>query len=337
MLIVNNINNIDVNAWRQFVSAHPDGNIFQTPDMYYVYENTKNYKPVFVSVIVDGTIKGVLLAVIQKENYGPLSAVTARAIVFGGPLIDNNDPIVLDSILSEFTRIVKTKAVYSQFRNFKKNNEVSKTIFRKYGYVFQDHLNIIVDLNIPVDILWKNVKRNRKDGINKGKKQGFVFNVYDKIPDIDSLYSLLQDELFKRIKLPYPDVSFFMNLNNLLNNNLKCFTLDYNNKPHIILCAFFYNKTMYAYIIGISQNQDFLRLRPVDLFYWEVIKWAAQNGFEHYDWMGAGKPDKDYGVRDFKIQYGGNMDNIGRYERINRPLFYKFGILGLKLKKLLSF
>ena len=47
--ILTNGNNIDKNKWYEFVFDHPHGNIFQTPEMYEVYQNTKNYEPVWIS------------------------------------------------------------------------------------------------------------------------------------------------------------------------------------------------------------------------------------------------------------------------------------------------
>ena len=32
--------------WREFVFDHPQGNIFQTPEMAEVYTKTKNYEPI---------------------------------------------------------------------------------------------------------------------------------------------------------------------------------------------------------------------------------------------------------------------------------------------------
>jgi hypothetical protein len=36
--------------WEKYVSDHPHGNIFQTPEMYKVYQNTKNYEPVLLVI-----------------------------------------------------------------------------------------------------------------------------------------------------------------------------------------------------------------------------------------------------------------------------------------------
>ena len=49
--------------------------------------------------------------------------------------------------------------------------------------------------------------------------------------------------------------------------------------------------------------------------------------------MGAGTPDVEYGVRDFKAEFGGEMVEHGRFRKIAKPILYKIGILGIKMLK----
>ena len=44
-------NSVKKDIWSEFVYNHPKGNIFQTPEMYGVYERTKNYEPIFLAVV----------------------------------------------------------------------------------------------------------------------------------------------------------------------------------------------------------------------------------------------------------------------------------------------
>lgn len=117
--IITNVDNIDKDEWAEFVYNHPNGNVFQTPEMFDVYTNTQKYKPVFLAIVNNKEeILGILLAVIQKEYSGVLGNFTSRSIIYGGPLIKNDDPDVLDFILKEYDEIIKKKAIYSQFRYF---------------------------------------------------------------------------------------------------------------------------------------------------------------------------------------------------------------------------
>lgn len=76
-----------------FCDKHPQANIFHPPPMYEVYNRTKNYESIFLAVVNDDKeIQGVLLAVIQKEHSGFLGKFSARSIIWGGPIINDNNP-----------------------------------------------------------------------------------------------------------------------------------------------------------------------------------------------------------------------------------------------------
>ncbi len=45
-----------------------------------------------------------------------------------------------------------------------------KKIFENYGFKFEDHLNILMDLFLYEEELWKNLHANQKTNIKKAKK-----------------------------------------------------------------------------------------------------------------------------------------------------------------------
>jgi lipid II:glycine glycyltransferase (peptidoglycan interpeptide bridge formation enzyme) len=64
-----------------------------------------------------------------------------------------------------------------------------------------------------------------------------------------------------------------------------------------------------------------------------AIEYAKQNGLPLFDFMGAGKPDIPYGVRDFKMEFGGHLVEHGRFLCVRKPLLYWIGELGVKILK----
>jgi serine/alanine adding enzyme len=334
--VVSDFDSVDKQQWLSFVASHPDGNIFQTPKMYSVYERSEKYEPLLLVVQDKDEIKGVLLAEILKTYSGVLGHFTSRSIIFGGPLLKDNNPDLLREIISRYLVMVKNKAIYTQIRNFTIPGEGEKQILKELGFKFEDHLNILLNVEGGSEILWKNIKRNRKDGINKAKKQGFVFSVTDHLSDVEIFFKLYKN-LYLNNKVPFSNISLFDSYNEILQENQKWFVLDHNNEPVIVLCAFQFNRVLYAFDVGISQDPEFQKLRPVDFFYWEVIRWCSENGYAIFDWMGAGKPDEEYGVRKFKLQYGGEATNQGRFLKIHNPALYHFGKFALPLWKKISF
>ena len=106
-------NKIDRKQWSDFVFNHPQGNIFQTPEMFDVFMAVKNNQPLLTAVTNgDNEILGILVAVIQREHSGFLGKFTSRSIIWGGPLIVNDNKGVLDIILKEYNKIINKRVIY---------------------------------------------------------------------------------------------------------------------------------------------------------------------------------------------------------------------------------
>ena len=300
--------------------------------MYETYLGTSNWEPVLLLALNKvNRLTGVLLAVIQREPGLLMERLSARSVIFGGPVADDNQTV--RALLQKYMEVIRGRAIYTQVRNFNITGEELKRIYSESGFVFEEHLNIRVDLRLSETEFWKGIKQNRKAGINKARKQGFSFRVTTDDEIIEPFYRLLRST-YGRARLPFPDISFFRSLSRHLKSELKWFVLEKDGIPGIILAAFVSKGTLYIYYPGIDQSPSFLRLRPVDLFYYEVMKWGMENGVTSLDWMGAGKPGKEYGVRYFKQQYGGELFNPGRFQAVHRPVLMMIGKTGVSLLKL---
>ena len=323
--IVSDIESIDRKQWQDYVENHAQGNAFQTPQMYSIYNSSEKYRPLVLACYRNNSIVGILLAVIQSEYKGFLGKLSSRSIIWGGPLADSDE--IQSELLSRYNEIIGRQVVFSQVRNTHVLNSIQKRAFELNGFRYEPHLNILVDLPADVDQFWKGIKHTRKNGINKAKRQGFVFEAVSEPLYLDPFYLLLEN-LYKRIKLPYPHKSLFDSLYCEAGEFVKWFVLKKDDIPIVVLVAFIFKETIYAYCIGTSEDEAILNLRPIDLFYYEVMCWGIKNGYKKYDWLGAGKPDQEYGVRKFKIQYGGELIEMGRFIKIHKPLIMRMSKIG---------
>lgn len=325
---------IDIKSWEAFVQNHPNGNVFQSPYYYFSCLKTPLYKPNIIAVSdEDDSILAILVFVLQKEDLGFLSTFSLRSIVYGGPLVKNGNPELYDFCLRKYEEILKKRAVYTQFRNFSVLPENVQIVFKKNGFLYSDHLNIIQNVSIEINEQWNQFSRSRKKGIKRAQNYGFQFSYSDSINQLDYFYRLLKDT-YTRIKLPIPDKSHFEELlNQNKHNNVKIFFI---NKDDTFIAGLFvliYKETMYGYYMGSVSRQDVLKEKPLDFLFWEVFKWCKENHLSYFDWLGAGSPSKDYGVRDFKLQFGGEVVNLGRFQKHHKPLLMLISKLGLFIWK----
>ncbi len=80
-------------------------------------------------------------------------------------------------------------------------------------------------------------------------------------------------------------------------------------------------------------DDSYLEYRPNDILSWSILKWGIKNNYEVFDFGGAGKPNVPYGVRDYKLKFGGELVNFGRFEIIHKPSVFKSGKIGLHIYK----
>lgn len=335
--IVTNPSEISEDKWLHFVEEHPNGNIFQAPYIYRAYQDTKTYQPVFLSLIdEEGNILGILISVIQNFMHGFLRSFSTRAVIWGGPLVKGNQSEYLEIIIQKYDEIIKNKAIYTEVRNLfdTSNNTI---LYEKYGYRYEEHLNILVDLTIGEEALWKGLKKRRKEGIRKAKRNNLIFELTNSKDIIPTFYDLLKIT-YNHAKLPHPPIDFFYSLyNNLPPDNIKIFTLRKESKILIVLVSLIFNNCLYAFLVGTNREKKYLLMKPVDLLYWEVMLWGIENGCHIFDWLGAGNPKKEYGVRKFKLQYGGEILELGRYEKTHKPFMMKIATNGFKIWQSLKY
>lgn len=202
---------MDTQKWTDFVYNHPHGNIFQTPEMFEVYNKTKHYEPVFVSITDENeNLTGILLAVIQKEGSGLKGVLTSRSIIWGGPLVKNNDPQFLGRILKDYNQIIKNKAIYSQFRNLWDHTDLIDT-FKENNYLYEDHLDILNNLRLPEEELWNKLSRDKKKSINRAINDLVIKDISTDYDSFMESYRLIKAG-YKRISLPIPLQSLFQNM-----------------------------------------------------------------------------------------------------------------------------
>jgi serine/alanine adding enzyme len=313
---------INTKEFDSFESMSKSDSIFQSRYIYYTFQRTKNYFPVLIDVRKDeNKIEGSLLSTLQKEYNNILGFFTSRSIILGGPVFPKENTEILDAILKKYNKYIKTKAIYSQFRNLREFSENEKITFKKNGYNFEDHLDIIHDLTLPINEQWLRVHKGRRKNIRRAEKQGVTFREIKDINEFDGAYQLVKNT-YNRVKLPMPHKSlFYESFHTLTKDNiLKVFIAEFDNKiiaTRMVLC---YNNLIYDWYAGSDTN--FLNKYPNDFLPWKVLEWGSKNGYKNFTFGGAGKPDVPYGVRDYKLKFGGKIVNYGRFQKNHYPIIF---------------
>jgi len=327
------IKQIDTQEWSDFVSNHPNGNIFQTPEMYQVYLKTPKFTPIIlIAKDEKNRIVGCLMSVIHRDYKGIIGDLTTRSIIMGGPLAENDKSQILNVLLKNYDNLVRTKVIYSQFRNLFNMNNYSQP-FAKNGYRLEEHLDVLINLKRTKEELEEQLHKERKRNIAKAEKEGLIFKVLTDEKNIKDVILLLK-KTYIRVRVPFSYDKLFFNSYFILDNNVKFFGAFWEDKMiagQVRLC---YKDTVYAWYAG--SDSDYFQKRPNDFLLWKVILWAKENNYCNFDFGGAGKPNVPYGVRDYKLKFGGELVNYGRYQKEHKKMFMIFGRLAFKLYKMIK-
>lgn len=320
---------IDKKLWSNFVLNHQRGNFFQSPEFYQVIQKTPPYYPIIIVALKSNEIVGVLLSMVQKEAKNPFGFFTARSIIWGGPLVKDNNKDVFEALLRRYDITVSRKAIFTQIRNlYKQNDEIPLLESLKYHY--NKHLNILISLDESIDQIWRSIDARKRTYINRAQKDGFIFSHANSQNEIMEVHSILRN-VYEKAKLPLPPLRYFQNLASVNNEiaNTFLFIAKFNSEVAACFVGVCYKDRIYEYYVGT--NKKFAKRNPGDFLLWEILKWGKENGYKIFDFGGAGKPDVEYGVREYKKKFGGELVEFGRFEKTHHPLMMKLAKVGFSI------
>lgn len=331
--IITDVNAINTKKWDDLIASEKDGNYFQSYAAYKLFKSVGNYLPVVLAATDENeSVQGILVAVIQRESTGIKGKLSARSIVWGGPVIKYNNKAVLKLLLDAYNQEIKGKAIYTQFRNIF-SLDWAKDEFAEAGFSYLEHLNYTVACNTSEEDLLRTMSKSKSRQIKKALSSGASIKIAYSEVEIKTFYNLLTELYRSKVGKPLPPYLFFESFfHNECKSGNGVYLLITEADKIIggIMCPLTPGKSIYEWYIA-GDDQLYKHLYPSILATWAAISYGSKNGLQHFDFLGAGKPDQDYGVREFKSKFGGELHNYGRFEQVHKPLLMQVGKAGLKV------
>lgn len=322
----------DINheEWANLLNRTSYGSFFQSSEAFLFLSKIQGNDPFIVSIESSGKLLGIVTGIIQYESGVFKSAFTRRAIIYGGPLIsDEIKDEELGELLSTLVNHLKNKAIYIEIRNFHDFSK-HKKVFTEAGFQYKKHINFKVNCSNRDDMM-KRMSKSKKRQIKKGLKEGAEITEASEVNEIVCFYKILENLYKEKVKTPLFPIEFFTEFFKM--NLGKYFLVKY--KEEIIggiMCPRHSNKTIYEWFV-CGKDEEYRHLYPSILATWAAMDYANNNNIEIFDFMGAGSPEANYGVREFKSKFGGDLVEEGRFIYVLSPILYLAGKTGVKLLK----
>ena len=331
MRFIENVNNISPEQWELLLETSKTRSFFQTRDSYNLYAaNPAFMRPFCFAVESKGMLKGVIVGFVQQDGCRLKKFFSRRAIINSGPLLaDDISPEALTLLLNGTKNKLKREAIYIECRNFE-DYSLHKEIFQKCGYDYVPHLNFHIDTTTE-EIVNNNLGKSRKRDIRTSFRDGAEIVENPTIEEVREFYNILNNLYVNKVKTPLYPLSFFEHLYNQAYSKFLLIRLN----DRIIggtVCVQLSGYAVYEWF-ACGEDGVYKNIYPSTVATYAGIMYATQNGYQHFDMMGAGKPDESYGVREFKAKFGGQLVEHGRFLNIINPLLYGIGRLGVKMMK----
>ena len=321
--------------WRFFVAEHPAGSIFHTPEMFQVFAQTGGYRPTLWAAIDGGDrLLALLLPVKVTVLDGLFKQMTARSIVYGGILCEPSPDgqSALECLLAAYNQEGGQGSLFTEVRNLV-DTELFQPIFQQHDYTYEPHENFLINLNLPVEEVWRNIKKSARKKIRRALcKERLIIEEIHEREQIPTWYSLLQ-KTYARVQVPLADLSLFQAAFDILYpKGMAQFLLGRAGDTCVAASvALLYEDVIYGWYRGF--DYEYSSYLPNDLMVWHVLQWGATNGYRLFDFGGAGKPDENYGPRKFKAKFGGTLISHGRNTCVHAPVRLKLGQVGYQLMR----
>jgi serine/alanine adding enzyme len=215
--------------------------------------------------------------------------------------------------------------IYTEIR-FLQNKAIHFDFSKISNCEYNPYLNIIVDTSQSEETLFRNLSESKRRQIRMSQQAGATIKHATTEDEVRTFYNILRHLYRTKVKKPLYPYEFFLRFFRMKESGV--ILLAYHNDMIIggILCPIFQKEEMYEwYIAGLDTELQKKRIYPSVMLTWEALRYASMNNIKQFNFMGAGKPDVPYGVRNFKSKFGGEIVETSRYFIIHKPLLYQAG------------
>ena len=312
---------LDEQLWRDVVGDHPAGNIFHTPEMFTVFARAKGYRPTLWVAIDGGGRPLALLLPVQVTLMGRLlRRFTTRAIAYGSVLcaLSPEGEEALAMLLRAYKEEVGNSALFTELRNLSNLGNLQSAL-NDNDFTYEDHLNYLIDLNRSPEAIMQSIGRRTRKNLRRALRRGEVIvEEVTRREQVALCYDLLR-RTYGVARVPLADRSLFEAAYDVLYpRGMVKFLLARIDDSYVAgSVELIYKDTIYGWYGGM--DRAYSNYMPNELLLWHIFRWGAENGYKVYDFGGAGKPDEEYGVRDFKAKFGGKLVCYGRNTFVHAP------------------
>ena len=322
--IIDGDGEVDRQQWSEMVSGSDNGTIFQMPEFYDFLKESEGHEPFVYIGERNGCYDFLISGSIQFSKNRLVRPFSRRAIVTGGIVTRKGAGFAdLPVFLAGITGRLKRKAVYLEIRNLHDYSHLA-AVFEDNGFRRIAHLNYQVEIT-SVKEAFSRLNQSRRRQIRKSLEGGAEVIVNPGRQEVIEFYAILKETYRRRVHKPLPGEVLFLRF--LAAGPGVYLLIRYQGRIiGGIMCPVSGKKAIYEWYVA-GEDGRYPGIYPSVLATWAAIEYGANQGIGLFDFMGAGRPGEDYGVREFKSRFGGREVEYGRFLSVFNKTVYSAGSL----------
>lgn len=270
-----------------------------------------------------------VMGYVQREQGWLKGWFSRRAIILGGPVIgDNATDEEVEELLNKLKNVTK-EAIYTEIR-CEQDYSAYRHIFERCGFEYQPHLNVKIECDSIANCLSR-MDANRRRQIKRAGESGVEVRYAKNIDEVQTFYKLLCNHYKTKVHKPLFPWEFFEKM--FASGQGRYLLAIKEDKIIGGMLQVADHDTVYDYY-ACGLDAEYPAESPSVILYWKTILGAIRSSQTTFDTMGAGTPGVPYGVRDFKLRFGGELVEHGRFIYVNHGLLYWIGKKYIDLIKL---
>jgi peptidoglycan pentaglycine glycine transferase (the first glycine) len=332
--------------WDQFVTAHPEGHIFQTSGWRHL-KSAFGWHGELVAIRRDRAIVAGAQVLFRRLPW----PVVRLAYVPKGPLVDLQDEDTCRPLFEAIHRLCRTRRAFAcKIEPDLPVSDGLSTSLARWGFrlgeqTIQPRRTILIDIGGSEEEILKQMKSKTRYNIRLSGRRGVQVHEGNR-RDLDT-FNQLMSITGKRDSFGVRSPAYYERAYDVFVNadQARLFIATFEGQPLAGLLAFACGHKAW-YIAGASGNEHRERM-PAYALQWAAIRWAKARGCTTYDLYGVPDEDKEtleahfterhdglWGVYRFKRGFGGRLVRYGgAFDYVyNRPL-YRIYHLALRLRK----
>ncbi len=274
----------------------------------------------------------LLLPVQITLKGGLLHRLTTRAVAYSSVLCEPTlaGKQALADLLRTYAQEMGRASLFTELRNLSDLSDL-QPILTGHGFVYEEHLNYLIDLDRSPEEVMQSFGRRTRKKIRRELRRGKVIVEEINHPGQISIWYELLAETYAQAQVPLADRSLFDAAFEVLHpKGMVKFLLTRVDDAYVAASAeLTYKDVIYGWYGGT--DRAYSQYLPTELLMWHILRWGVENGYRVYDFGGAGKPDEEYGVRDFKAKFGGELVCYGRNTCVHSPYLLAISTCGYEI------